>query len=132
MAVAAFSPVCFVSAEGKGEVGCYFLKVLQCNVTVLALVVVLHYRLQGATEQSDPRLSQSGWFSSALGLPSNTEVKEGGRLLHRHILTSTICLTCLEMVSGSSLGVTPEPHSATTGALTGATGCGATDALMRH
>lgn len=54
------------------------------------------------------------------------------RLLQSHILTSTICLTCLDMVSGSSLGVTPEPHSATTGGLTGATGCGQTDAAMRH
>lgn len=53
-------------------------------------------------------------------------------LLQSHILTSTICLTCLEMVSGSSLGVTPEPHSATTGGLTGVTGCGPTDAVIRH
>lgn len=54
------------------------------------------------------------------------------RLLQSHILTSTICLTCLDMVSGSSLGVTPEPHSATAGGLTGARGCGAIDAVMRH
>jgi len=36
------------------------------------------------------------------------------------------------MVSGSGLGVTPEPHSATTGALTGVTGCGPADAEMRE
>jgi len=51
--VRAFSPVSLVSAEGEGEVGCYFLKVLQCDVTVLALVVVLHDGLQGATEPSE-------------------------------------------------------------------------------
>lgn len=61
---AASSPVSFVSAEGKGEVGCYFLKVLQRNVAVLILVVIFHHGLQGATEQShiQLRLSRSSWL----------------------------------------------------------------------
>lgn len=61
---AASSPVSFVSAEGEGEVGCYFLKVLQRNVTILVLVVIFHYGLQGATEQSDIQLhlSRSSWL----------------------------------------------------------------------
>lgn len=61
---AASSPVSFVSAEGKGEVGCYFLKILQRNVTILVLVVIFHDGLQGATEQSDIQLhsSRSSWL----------------------------------------------------------------------
>lgn len=64
LSTAASSPVSFVSAEGKGEVGCYFLKVLQWNVAILILVVIFHHGLQGATEQSDIqlRLLRSSWL----------------------------------------------------------------------
>lgn len=46
----ASSPVRFMSAEGEGEVGRYFLKVLLGDVAILVLIVVLHYGLQGATQ----------------------------------------------------------------------------------
>lgn len=58
--VSTSSPVSFASAEGEGEVGCYFLKVLQRNVTFLVVVVVFHYGLQGATEQSKKNYTVRG------------------------------------------------------------------------
>lgn len=68
----ASSPVSFMSAEGKGEVSCYFLKVFQGDIAVLALVVVFHYGLQGATEESDSQshfLVASAAVSSAFACP---------------------------------------------------------------
>lgn len=121
--VLSYPPVSFVCTEGEGEVGCYFLKVPQRDVTILVRVVVFHDGLQGATEKRRENtffnLSRSSWLSSALACQLEKEVKEAFFLLQSHrVLTSTICLTCLDMVSGSCLGVTPEPHSATTGGLT--------------
>lgn len=40
--LSASAPVSFTNAEGKGEVGGYFFKVLQRNVTILVLVVIFH------------------------------------------------------------------------------------------
>lgn len=45
--LSASAPVSFTNAEGKGEVGGYFFKVLQRNVTILVLVVIFHDGLRG-------------------------------------------------------------------------------------
>lgn len=74
--VSTSSPVSFASAEGEGKVGCYFLKVLQRNVTFLVVVVIFHYGLQGATEQFKIHLSEL--HSLCFSLSSNKEVKESG------------------------------------------------------
>lgn len=44
-------PVSFVSTEGEGEVGRYFLKFPQRDVAILIVVVIFHDGLQGATER---------------------------------------------------------------------------------
>lgn len=87
-------------------------------------------RGQQSNQKSQFYLSRSSWVSSALACHVTRKWKTG--VCCSHILTSTICLTCLDMVSGSCLGVTPEPHSATTGGLTWVTGCGTIDAVVRH
>lgn len=48
--VSANAPVSFTNAEGKGEVGGYFFKVLQRNISILVLVIIFHDGLQGARE----------------------------------------------------------------------------------
>lgn len=48
--ISASPPVSFTNAKGEGEVGSYFFKLLQRNVTILVLVIVFHDGLQGATE----------------------------------------------------------------------------------
>lgn len=128
-------PVSFVSTEGEGEVGRYFLKFPQRDVAILIVVVIFHDGLQGATER-ERRSEKKGPLQPVkergvlvLLWPVDREGSERGVFCSctvTLVLTSTICLTCLDMVSGSCLGVTPEPHSATTGGLTWATGCGAT------
>lgn len=44
------APVSFTNAEGKGEVGSYFFKVLQRNIAILVQVIIFHDGLQGARE----------------------------------------------------------------------------------
>lgn len=47
------TPVSFVSTEGEGEVGRYFLKFPQRDVAILIVVVVFHDGLQGATVREE-------------------------------------------------------------------------------
>lgn len=67
-------PVSFTDTEGKGEVGSYFFKVLQRNITILVLVIIFHDGLQGATEhwKKKPHLAWD-WF--CFSWTCNEEVK---------------------------------------------------------
>lgn len=61
MCVSAHAPVSFTNAEGKREVGSYFFKVLQRNITILALVIIFHDGLQGAREQRKKNTHLDEW-----------------------------------------------------------------------
>lgn len=111
--VSDYAPVSFTNAEGKGEIGGYFFKVLQRNITILVLVIIFHDGLQGAREHRRKTHTQTtgSWFCFSWWCNEEVKGRVSCRVRYSHPPSDwRVWIWCQGRAGGWRLNPTLQPR----------------------